>query len=719
MAIVSKAAAWRALAVALVLAALGANCGSAVAAAGPWWRSDQAQLRLIAASDATGSAQSLSLGLEFKLIPGWKIYWRSPGDAGYPPRVNWAGSENLESAAIRWPLPHRFTVLGLETLGYEDSVVLPLDAVPFERGKALKLRATVSFLTCEEICVPYEAHLSLDLPAGPQTTTREAALIARFAAEVPPQAGGDSLRLDRALVDGPPGDQSVRVVVPAARALSAPDLFIEGPPGFRFSRPRLSAGDAGSQVLTALASPPPGTLGSGADLTGKTLTFTLVSGGRAVEQRLVASRGNAFAEHAPAPFSWRTLAGMFALALVGGLILNLMPCVLPVLSIKLLSAVGHAGAPERTVRQGFIASAAGIVASFLVLATAAVVLKSAGMAAGWGIQFQQPLFLIAMALLLMLFASNLWGLFEFHLPGAISDVAANTGQGHGMLGHFLTGAFVTLLATPCSAPFLGTAVGFALARGPGEIYLIFAALGVGLALPYLLVAAVPHLATRLPRPGPWMGTVRRVLGLALAATAIWLILVLDAQVGRGAAVIAAIALTLVPVVLLGRTLVPSLPRAVGWAGVGIMAAAALVAPLVVPRGQSRTTTAGTAGEAVRWVAFNPAAIAGEITVGRVVFVDVTADWCLTCQVNKALVLDPEPIRSRLNGPRVVAMRADWTRPDPAIAAFLHRYGRFGIPFNVVYGPGTPGGRVLPELLTREAVAAALEAASGNPRTAGR
>ena len=694
-------------------------CGTAFAAAGAWWRSDQAQVRLIAANDATGTSQRLSLGLEFKLIPGWKIYWRSPGDAGYPPRINWAGSENLESVAVRWPAPHRFSVLGLETLGYKGEVVLPLDAVLFEPGKPLKLQANVQFLTCDEICVPYEAHVALDLPPGAQTTTREAALILRFAADVPQQGGTDSLHLAQAFVDGPPGDQSVRVIVPAPVKLSTPDLFVEGPRGFRFGAPRLAPGDTGGPVLTVVATPPPSKQGADADLVGKKLTFTLVSGGRAIEQQLVASRGNAFAERLPPPFSWRALATMVALAVGGGLILNLMPCVLPVLSIKLLSVVGHAGGTESDVRKGFLASAAGITASFLVLATAAVALKSAGMAAGWGIQFQQPLFLVAMALLLALFAANLWGLFEFHLPGAVADVAATAGHGKGMVGHFATGAFVTLLATPCSAPFLGTAVGFALARGAGEIYAVFAALGVGLALPYLLVAAVPHLATRLPRPGPWMGTVRRVLGLALAATAGWLLTVLDAQAGHHATIVAGGAMVLVIGVLLARRLVPALPRAGGWAAVAVLAAVALAAPLALPTGPPGSADGGSAGEAIRWVAFDPASIAGEIAAGRTVFVDVTADWCLTCQVNKALVIDPEPIRSRLNAPRVVAMRADWTRPDPVIAAFLHRYGRFGIPFNAVYGPGTPGGRVLPELLSRDAVAAALDAASGTPRSAGR
>jgi suppressor for copper-sensitivity B len=701
------------------MAGFGLSPRPADAAAGPWWQSDHARVRLVAASDAVGNAKTLRFGLHFTLLRGWKIYWRSPGDAGYPPRPDWAGSENVAAATLEWPAPQRFSVLGFETMGYKDAVVLPLAVVPFEPGKAVRLRGKVPFLACEEICVPYEATVALDLPAGGETTARESGLIERYAARVPMPVAGAGPHL-AAFIDGPPGDQVVRVEVRPATALKRPDLFVEGPTGFRFGVPRVepARGD-GPATLTTQASPPPAKQGAAADLTGRTLTLTLVYDGGAVEQSVAAAKGRAFAPRPPEPFSWSTLATVLALALAGGLILNLMPCVLPVLSIKLLSVVGHGGGETATVRRSFLASAAGIVASFLVLGTAAVALKAAGLAAGWGIQFQQPVFLIVMALLLVLFAANLWGLFEFRLPGAVADVAAGSGHGKGMGAHFATGAFATLLATPCSAPFLGTAVGFALARGPAEIYAVFAALGLGLSAPYLLVAAVPRLATRLPRPGHWMITIRRILGVALAATALWLVTVLHAQAGAAAALLAGSALLLVPVALAARRMMPARARGAGWVSVGILAALALAGPAALPVERATpVAVAAATGGAVRWVAFAPDAIAGHIAAGRTVFVDVTADWCITCQVNKALVIDKDPVRTRLNGDRVVAMRADWTRPDPVIAAFLRRYSRFGIPFNVVFGPGTPGGRILPELLTREAVTAALDVASGSPRLAG-
>jgi len=384
--------------------------------------------------------------------------------------------------------------------------------------------------------------------------------------------------------------------------------------------------------------------------------------------------------------------------------------VLPVLSIKLLTVVAHGGGDPRPVRTGFLASAAGILVSFAVLATGAVLLKQSGLAAGWGIQFQQPLFLAAMVMILVLFAGNLWGLFEFHLPGAVADGAAGAGHGHGLGGHFLTGAFATLLATPCSAPFLGTAVGFALSRGPLEIYAVFAALGLGLALPYLAVAAFPGLATRLPRPGPWMVTLRYVLGLALIATAAWLVTVLATQTSFAVGGLVTLLIAAALVALWQLRGLSGRARGATWGVVGALSVLALVISASLTRPDADVDVAVI--EDGVWQPFDRAQIDREVAAGRIVFVDVTADWCLTCQVNKALVLNIGAVRDRLGSDNVVAMKADWTRPDPRITRFLADFGRYGIPFNVVYGPGAPEGVPLPEILTEGKVLAGFQRAGG-------
>ena len=413
------------------------------------------------------------------------------------------------------------------------------------------------------------------------------------------------------------------------------------------------------------------------------------------------------------------LLTVLGLALLGGLILNLMPCVLPVLSIKLLSAVSHGGRERGAVRLSFLASAAGLLFSFMVLAAGAIALQLGGLAVGWGIQFQQPVFLAAMAAVVTLFACNLFGFFEIPLPGWLSGTA-QLGDNHSLGGHFVTGAFATLLATPCSAPFLGTAVGFALSRGPGEILAVFAALGLGLALPYLLIAAAPGLATALPRPGPWMVTLRRLLGLALAGTAVWLLSVVAVQLSLTVALVLAGLFAVLGLILFARHRghLALLPTRAG--------ATALVAAAIAVAALARDPAPAIA-EATDWVPLDRQAIARHVADGQVVFVDVTAEWCITCQVNKTLVLDQAEIAGLLGGEGVVAMRGDWTRPDPMIADYLASFGRYGIPFNVVYGPEAPAGVTLPELLSRSAVMEALnlagfsgtataDAAAGSPQS---
>ncbi len=682
-----------------------AVAGESFAAASDWWRTDQGELRLIAESATAGDAGEVRFGLHFRMRPGWKIYWRSPGDAGFPPRPDWAGSENVADARVLWPAPHRFSILGLQSMGYEDEVVLPVVVVPFEPGKPIRLEARVPYLTCADICVPYEAKLALALPAGAETSSIQAGLIGRYLDRVPGDGETAGLTIMRVAVEGSPPAQAIRLSLVSDVKLTAPDVFVEGPKGVGFGAPEVRLGPDRRSALLRVAVTT--VKGKPIDLAGVRIGLTVVDGERAIERWT-----NATAEVS------RGLIAVLALALLGGLILNLMPCVLPVLSIKLLSVVSHGGAEPKAVRIGFLATASGVVVSFLVLASAAVALKSAGLVAGWGIQFQEPVFLAVMVVILTLFACNLWGWFEFRLPGRVADAAAGAGAGaggrHGIGGQFLTGAFATLLATPCSAPFLGTAIGFALARGAVEIYLVFTALGLGLALPYLVIAAAPGLATRLPRPGPWMATLRRVLGIALAATAVWLLSVLAVQTGVAGAGLVALLMVCVAVALRQARDLAGRARFASWLVVAAVSALALGAAGGLADQQSARTSAS---DAKNWRPFRLAAIADEIANGRVVFVDVTADWCLTCKLNKALVLDRGVVAERLRGDGVVAMRADWTRPDPVISAYLAGFGRYGIPFDAVYGPGAPAGLPLPEILTETNVIDALDRAAGSATTA--
>jgi thiol:disulfide interchange protein len=407
-----------------------------------------------------------------------------------------------------------------------------------------------------------------------------------------------------------------------------------------------------------------------------------------------------------------SLALMLFLAVLGGLVLNVMPCVLPVLSLKVFGLVRSAAQGRAEVTRGALATAAGMLASFWALALAAIGARAAGAAVGWGVQFQRPGFVAFLAVVVVLFCLNLWGLFDIHLPGALADLAG-AGPREGVAGHFASGLFATLMATPCSAPFLGTAIGFALAQTGLVIFAMFTALGLGMALPYLLVAAAPGIARLLPKPGAWMETVRGVMGFLLAGSAVWLFYVLSSQVSPEQ--LAAIQLG-----LLGVALFTWLQHGVarGRAGRGAAIAglvAAVAVTLVVAAGSRgetnpRLATAKPAG-LIPWVTFDRARAETLTAGGQLVFVDVTADWCFTCKVNERLILDTPEVAKAFAEHRVVPMRADWTNQNAEIAAFLKEHGRYGIPFYLLYRPGREP-HVFSELPSKDAlVATVLEAAS--------
>jgi suppressor for copper-sensitivity B len=682
----------------------------AQAAASDWFETPEAAVRLVTAVDAVGTLEAIPAGIEFRLEPGWKTYWRSPGDAGYPVSVDWQASKNLDDATLAWPAPHRFTLFGLDTFGYADTVLFPVEVTPGVPGEAVALRAAVKYLICEEICIPYEATLALDLPGGEATPSPEAQLIDRFQSQVPVSGGAHGIEIDAVEIEGTAAP-SITLVAHSALPFISPDLLVEGTYDWRFPAPELTRADDFLSVTLRIDAEP---LTPDAPLLETLpLVLTLVDGTRGVELTLEPGAHTSAASAIGRIGAGGSLVTMLFVALLGGLILNLMPCVLPVLSLKLLSVVGHGGGETRAVRRSFLATAAGIVASFLLLAGALVAVKAAGATVGWGIQFQQPLFLVAMAAVVTLFAANLAGWFELPLPAWIGNRASG-GEQPGIAGAFGTGILATLLATPCSAPFVGTAVGFALARGTGEILTIFAAMGLGLALPYLLVSAAPKLATALPKPGRWMIRLRRVLALALVATAIWLLWIVAENAGISAALLAGSALVAMLAVLwLRPRLGPKMRPAASFVATILLIAA--IVPALLP-GLSRSGASPAGDTAIAgaslWRPFDPAGIDRLVAEGHTVFVDVTAEWCITCEVNKRLVLNRAPVADRLSRPGIVAMRADWTRPDDGIARYLASFGRYGIPFNVIYGPGAPAGIALPELLDTDTVLDALERAGG-------
>jgi suppressor for copper-sensitivity B len=693
----SSRAPWLTRLVAGLILALAAVPASARAVEGPWASGPHTKARLISAVTATGDLQNLPLGLEVELDPGWKTYWRSPGDAGLPPGLTFSGPIRDKGWQLSYPAPARFSLFGLETFGYHDNVLFPLAVEPLTPGAPLPLGLDVNLLVCAEICIPVDLSLSIDLPAGAATPSADAQRLAMWRARVP----GSGQMAGMAITGVAAGSDALTVSLSSSQGpFTAPDVIVEAPSGWAFGPPERLLSADGQQASLRL--PYTGKPQEQAELSGTALTLTVTDGARAMEETV--NVGSAVEGGAPAGGAGAAagLLSMLLVALAGGFILNFMPCVLPVLSLKVASLARLQGTAPGKVRSGFLAAAAGILVSFLALGATLGGLKTAGAAIGWGIQFQQPLFLVFMAVVVTLFACNLAGFFEIPLPRRLADALTGplpvAGREPGLAGSFAAGVFATLLATPCSAPFLGTALGFALARGWVEIMAIFTLLGIGLALPYLAVAAVPAVARLLPRPGAWMLWLKRGLALALAGTALWLLAVLAGQIGFAPALLAGALL------VFGALLFAVARR---WHRLALPALLAMLATLPLAFFAASGGRVEAVGGNGLWQPFSGAAVAADVAAGKVVLVDVTADWCLTCKVNRKLVLDTQPIAGLLASGTITGRLADWTNPDDSIAAYLASFGRYGIPFYAVYGPSVPQGIALPELVTADTIQQAI------------
>ena len=675
------------------------------------WVGDPAigEARLISSVTATGDLQALPLALEFRLAPGWKIYWRTPGEAGLPPTIDLLADGDAVISQIKWPVPKRFNAFGFDNFGYDSAVILPLQVSGHRLGSSVQLRGQIEALVCADICVPLGGSVALTMPAGPASPTVDSRAIAQATALVPRQAAGNPLfAVERVW------QAADALHMQFAAALAIDDIFIEGVAGVAFKKPRMNGADA---VIAIETSTP-------LDLVGRDITATIIAGDQFAEQSFTISAPTP----TPEPDISANDAGwmIFVLAWVGGLILNLMPCVLPVLAIKLGSVIESAGQQKSLVRIRFLAAAAGIVTSFILLAAALAAMRLAGAQIGWGIQFQSPVFLSVMMLLLGVFVLAMLDRLVLPVPAFAHRLTLGFGGAASprrlVAGDFLTGMLATILATPCSAPFVGVAVGVALTGSMAGLFGIFIALGVGLATPWLLIMLAPGLISALPKPGPWMVWLKYILALLLAGTALWLGSILFAITGglmtgmlTAGVIMIIFGLSGHSRAASGRLLRPfsrPLPLVGAVLVVGLLAAPPQLVTMLGPKMVADYGQANDGG--VVWQDWQPAMIGPLVDSGKTVFVDVTAAWCITCKANKSLVIEQAPVaphlRQLVDAGQLVLLQADWTRPNDDIAAFLASYQRYGIPFNIVYGPHAVDGIQLGELLTSDAVLAALNKA---------
>jgi thiol:disulfide interchange protein DsbD len=664
--------------------------------------SERATVSLVSETDSYRPGQDVRLGLRFRLAPGWHIYWQNPGDAGNPPEITWHLPDGAKAADVDWPAPVREVQGPVTSYVYTGELVLPVRVTPPSGDGMLDVAADANWLICEKICVPEEGHFRLSLPAGDGAPGQAASLFAAadarqprpspFAATIAPDG---SLRiagqgLSPATVRDawffPSAWGSIDQNAPQAVSVDGGGVTLKLAPGAQF------AGGKGLDGLLVLRDPK-----------GDESYLTVHATPGAVPTTGPDGIG---------------LARALLLALAGGLILNLMPCVFPVLAMKALAIARLSGGLRREVRAQALSYTSGVLVAFLVLGAVLLGFRAAGVAAGWGFQFQSPFFVAAMAWLLFAIGLNLSGVYE------VGGRAMGIGQGlagrGGHLGSFAAGLLAVVVATPCTAPFMGGAMAAAVTAPAAEALGIFAALGFGLALPYVALAAMPRLAAVLPKPGAWMQILREALAFPMYAAAIWLLWVSSQQSGSEGVLVVAGGLGLLGLAawLLGRAQrADGLPRRVAHifaaaAGVGVVA----LLPMLGAVG-SAAAGAGQAMAADGSEPFSAAKLAALRAANRPVFVDMTAAWCVTCLVNERVALAPSEVRQAFAAHDVTYLKGDWTRQDPEITKFLRAAGHDGVPLYVYYPPHGEA-RILPQILTPSLVMAQLDASpisSPNPR----
>ncbi|SKC30863.1 Thiol:disulfide interchange protein DsbD precursor [Photobacterium piscicola] len=632
--------------------------------------------------------------LEVKLDTDWKTYWRSPGEGGVAPSINWETSSNISHVDWQWPLPKRYEFLGVETLGYKHDVIFPLSIHVKDMTKPVFLSGKLTMSSCTSICVLTDYELSFDfIPSKLLPSTEAMFLYNKGESQVPKTSPAVTLKA----VSYNKAEKKVTVVATNSTGWQQPDVIIDGDTqavkDTSFLKPTTTIkGD------TLYATLPVTSWFGTPKLVGQPLHVTIGDHDIAVEM-------TATATDLPVniPSTNGNILKVIGLALLGGLILNIMPCVLPVLGMKLSSVISAQGLARRQIRTQFLASAAGIIVSFWLLAVFLTVMKLSGQALGWGIQFQSPWFIGAMIAITVLFGANMLGLFEIRLSSNTNTWLATKGDSS-HLGHFIQGMFATLLATPCSAPFLGTAVAFALGADLITLFAIFTALAIGMAAPWLLIALFPQLATLMPKPGAWMDRVKTLFGLMMLATSVWLLSLMTSFFNASAVWGLGAVILVIILWLLGRkkgrkTVIITLAVMLLGAGASLFTGSLTANKWSTPLPDDH-----------HWIPLDTAKIATEVAQGKTVFVDVTAQWCITCKANKIGVILQEPVYSALDNKNIVLMRGDWTKPSDYVTGFLQSHGRFGVPFNIVYGPNAPKGIELPVILSSESVLSALKEA---------
>ena len=646
-----------------------------------WAVGETSKLRLISPY-SQNSSKNITIGLEYQMQPGWKTYWKSPGDGGFAQNISWENSSNISDVKILWPTPIKFEILGLTSLGYQDNVTFPLEIEIENEFQDINLDLHVNYLICKEICIPGDARIFLDIPAGEKKINDNYFDVEQALSKLPEKDFSRTYlkNINANVLEGE-NLSTIRLQIESEKIFFNPEIFLHTPFGLPVVQHTISY-SANNKLITAEF-----------DFNKKLISedsfpleVVLKDVNHNFEHLLSAQITKDISNSIMNTFFFYML-----ISLLAGLILNVMPCVFPILSIKLMSVFT---VDQGTARVSFLTVALGIVSSFFLLGVCFLVLQYFNFSIAWGMQFQKPYFLIFITLIIFLFMMNMFGQFQINLPQNFSNIAFAGLGNKSFFKDFFNGFFATLMATPCSAPFVGTAITAAFTQNYITGMSIFLFMGIGMSSPYLLIALFPKLVNFLPKPGIWMIYVKYFLGLLLLATVVWLSNILLNFFNIYFLVISLFVL----LVITYRRKFPLFKNTITIASIIFIFFSTSLQIF-----QQHSSSA----EEKDWVSFFTVDIDQLVAQDKIIFLDITADWCATCQFNKINVLNSDNIIKQFKENNITLIRADWTKPNERVNLFLEKYDRFGIPFNAFFSKKFPDGILLSELLSEKEIVNAI------------
>ena len=649
-----------------------------------WDGVDEAKVRIISPFSNTDSDNNIFLGLQYKLKEGWKTYWHSPGDGGFAQTIDWKNSSNVSSVEILWPKPKMFNILGLKSIGYENEVVFPLKIKLNNTKESSIFAFEVNYLTCKDICIPGKGKLELILNPGKKQITKYSFLIEKFLSKVPNENNkitGFKIQNINAKTNN--FNSLINVEANSIYPFKNPIFFISSNIGLPVVEPSLKFSSDRKKVNAEF-------FYNEIILEKKNINISavLIENEFAIKSEKILNPKN-LSRISNIQYSYLYI---FVISIIGGLILNLMPCVFPVLSLKLLSFLNYKEKKFYEIRKSFFITASGIIISFLLLSFVLIFLKLSGKSIGWGMQFQHPFFLMFLSLVLFLFSLNLLGFFEIHLPYYFNKLLPTHDKSN--YSNFFNGFFATLLATPCSAPFVSTAVSAAFTQSITVMIGIFFFMGLGMSSPYIIAGIFPQSVTLLPKPGKWMIRIKYFLALLLFGTLIWITMILLNHFNY---LFIIINIILGTIILISLKFFRHLRLSIITISIIFYFSLNLIPQIKINDYKFND----------EWLDLTKINIDSLINK-NIVFLDITADWCATCQFNKYNVVDSKLIQKIFKENEIIKVRGDWTKPNEKIQEYLNKYNRYGIPFNILYNKDFPNGIILSELLTQSEIIKKIE-----------